>query len=83
MFDLIVKSPFRSHAVGDRITNPDLVTRTLAGPNQHRVVKIAASDLPGWEAYAAEQAKEAQDPQDAPKAPKAAKPPAEPPPQEA
>lgn len=43
MFDLIVTQPFRGYAKGDRIADQDQVTRYLAGPNRHHVVKVAAA----------------------------------------
>ncbi len=39
---LVVVRPFGSHAVGDRITAPEMVTAILASEHAHAVVGVAA-----------------------------------------
>ncbi|MBX9934547.1 MAG: hypothetical protein K2Y56_24030 [Methylobacterium sp.] len=41
-FDLVVKSPFASYAVGQRITDPEVVKAILTDGRSASVVKVAA-----------------------------------------
>jgi hypothetical protein len=40
---LVVVRPFGQHAIGDRITAPEVVTTTLASDHAHAVVAVTAS----------------------------------------